>query len=82
MSGYTNIKRGVRQGCVKFPDLFNLYSETIVREIEDLNGVDDTMLIADAEEKIQALLDRVIVESEKMALTLNQKKTKYMVISK
>ena len=92
MSGYTNIKRGVCQGCVLSPDLFNLYSETILREIKDLNGfiisghnvtnlryADDTMLIADSEEKIQALLDRVTVESEKMGLTLNQKKTKYMI---
>ena len=93
--GYTNIRRGVRQGCVLSLDLFILYSEAILREIEDLNGfiisghdvtnlrcADDTMLIADSEEKIRALLDRVIVESEKMGLTLYQKKTEYMIISK
>ena len=87
-SGYTNIKREVRQGCVLSPDLFNLYSETVLREIEDLNGLiisghnvtnlryaDDTILIAVSEEKIQTLLDRVIVESEKMGLILNQKHT-------
>ena len=77
------------------PDLFNLCSETILREIEDLNCfiisghnvtdlryADDTLLIADSEEKIHALLDRVIVESGKMGLTLNQKKTEYMLISR
>ena len=90
MSGYRNIKRGVRQGCELSPDLFNLYSETILREIEELSGhnvtilryADDTILVADSEEKIQALLDSVIVESGKMGLNLNQKKSQYMVISK
>ena len=77
------ILRRVRQGCVLSPDLFNLYREKVLREIEDLNGfiisghnvtnlryADDTMLIADSEEKIQALPDRVIVESKKIWLTL------------
>ena len=95
MSGFTNIKKGVHQRCVLSPVLFNFYREKILREIEDLNGfiisghnvtnlryADDTMLIADSEERIQALLDRVIVESEKMGLTLNKKKTEYMIISK
>ena len=66
-------------GCVLSPDFFNLYSETIVSVIEDVNGAiisghnvtnlryaDDTILIADSEEKIQVLLDRVIVASEKI----------------
>ena len=65
MGLYTNIKRGVRQGCELSPDLFNLYSETISREIEELNGfiisghnvtnlrhADDTTIVADSEEKI------------------------------
>ena len=94
MSGCTNIKRGVRQGCVLSPELFNLYRKTMLRKIEDLNGfiisghvtnlryADDTMLIADSEENMQALIDRVIVESEKIGLTLNQKKKEYMIISK
>ena len=60
----------LRQRCALSPDLFNLHNETILREIEDLNGyilsgrnvtnlryVDDTLLIADSEEQIQALSD-------------------------
>ena len=39
LSDFKPIKRGVRQGCVMSPDLFNLYSETILRNIEDCQGM-------------------------------------------
>ena len=63
LSEYTNIKRGVRQGSVMSPDLFNLYSEVILRNLdeserlkangENLNNLryaDDTSLLAGSEE--------------------------------
>ena len=81
------IQKGVRQGYVLSPDLFNLYSKTIMSTVQDLEGVqigdmdisnlrysDDTALIADSNEKLQKILDRVVLESEKKGLAMNCKK--------
>ena len=95
LSDYINIKRGVRQGCVMSPDLFNYYSELILRNLEQERGLkvgghnitniryaDDTILIAESEKDLQRLLDVVVRESDKRGLSLNYKKTECMVISK
>ena len=94
-SDFKPIKRGVRQGCVMSPDLFNIYSEIILRNLEDSTGLkvngenlnnlryaDDTALMAGSEKELQLLLDIVVKESEAMGLSLNVKKTECMVVSK
>ena len=91
------IRRGVRQGCVLSPVLFNTYSEEAIQNalsevtagikvngqiVNNLRFADDTLLLAGSLEELQFLIDRVVVGSEKSGLTLNIKKTCFMVISK
>ena len=88
------IRKGVHQGCILSPCLFNLYAEYImgntwleesqtgikiaVRNINNLRYADDTTLMAESEEELKSLLLRVKEESEKAALKLNILKTKIM----
>ena len=95
ISDYTPIQRGVRQGCVLSPILFNIYTELIFRQFENLKGttiggmnisnlryVDDTVLVSDTKDGLQELVTEAKVESEKAGLGMNVKKTKTMVVSK
>ena len=88
------IGKGVRQGCILSPCLFNLYAEYIVRNtgleeaqagikiarrnINNLRYADDTTLMAESEEELKSLLMTVKEESEKVGLKLNIQKTKIM----
>ena len=94
-SDYKKIKRSVRQGCVLSSDLFNIYSEMILRELEDIKGMkiggynchnlryaDDTVLIASSEEVLQRMTHVISKESLKMGLSFNAKKSECMSISK
>ena len=88
------IEKGVHQGCILSPCLFNLYVEYITRKtgleetqagikiagrnINNLRYVDDTTLTAESEEELKSLLMKVKVESEKVGLKLNIQKTKIM----
>ena len=89
-------RKGVCQGCISSPCLFNLYSEYIMknaglqdaqagikiagRNINNLQYADDTTLMAENEE-LKSLLMNVQEESEKIALKLNIQKTKIMASS-
>ena len=88
------IGKGVLQGCILSPCLFNLYAEYIMRNaglqetqtgikiagrnINNLRYADDTTLMAENEEEFKSLLMKVKVESEKVGLKLNIQKTKIM----
>lgn len=91
------IKRGVRQGCVLSPMLFNMYSESIFqnaledaedgikvngRLVNNLRYADDTIMIADSCEGLQRLLDRLSTVGDSMGLKINTTKTKVMVINR
>ena len=84
------IGKGVRQGCILSPCLFNFYAEHILRNtgldeaqaginiarrnINNLRYADDTTIMVEAEEELKSLLLEVREESEKSDLKLNIQK--------
>ena len=75
--------KGVHQGCILSPCLFNLYAENIIqnarlagRNVKNLRYVDNTTLMAESEEELKSLLMKVKEKSEKAGLKLNIQKTK------
>ena len=89
---WLQIRKGVHQGCILSPCLFNLYAQYIMRNagldkahagikiagrnINNLRYADNTTLIAESEEELKSLLMKVKEESEKAGLKLNIQKTK------
>ena len=86
--------KGVRQGCILSPCLFNLHAEYIMRNarldeaqagikiagrnINNLRYADDTTFMAESKEELKNLLMKVKEESENVGLKLNIQKTKIM----
>ena len=88
------IGKGIRQGYILLPCLFNLYVDYIIRiarldeaqpkikisrrNINNLRYADDITLMAESKEELKSLLMKVKEESEKVGLKLNIQKTKVM----
>ena len=91
------IGKGVHQGCILSPCLFNLYAEYIMqnarldeaqarikisgKNINNLRYADDITLMAESEEELKSLLMKVKEESEKVGLKLNIQNMKRMASS-
>ena len=88
------IRKGVRQGCLSSPCLFNIHAEYIMRNarldeaqagikiarknINNLRYADDTTLMAESKEELKSILMKVKEESETVGLKFNIQKTKIM----
>ena len=91
------IEKGVRQGCILSPRLFNLDAEYIIRNtgldeaqagikisrrnISNLRCADDTTLMTESKEEFKNLLMKVKEESDKSGLKLSVQNTKIMAYS-
>ena len=89
------IGKGVGQGCILLPCLFNLFAEYIMRNaglneaqagikiagryISNLRYADDTTLLAESEEELKKLFMKVKEEGEKAGLKLNIQKAKITI---
>ena len=95
LSEWKSVKRGVWQGCVLSPDLFSLYSEMILRDIEGIGGItvrgrninnvrfaDDKIFVAETEKELLEILDAGVTSSEAKGLMLNCKKTVSVVFTR
>ena len=97
MMNWFQIGKGVCQGCILSPSLFNVYAEYIMRNagleeaqagikiagrnINNLRYADDTTLMAESEEELKSLVMKVKQESEKVGLKINIQKKKIMASS-
>ncbi|XP_012544182.2 transposon TX1 uncharacterized 149 kDa protein [Bombyx mori] len=90
-------RKGVRQGCILSPVLFNIYGEYIMRrtcegwdggvtiggvKLSNLRYADDTTLLAANESEMTALMSKLEKISLELGLAINRSKTKVMVIDR
>ena len=91
------IRKGVCQGYILSPFLFNLYAEYIMRNagldeaqagikiakrnINNVRFADHTTLMTESEEELKSLLMKVKEESEKLASTFRKLRSRYLVPS-
>ena len=98
LTEWFSIKKGVRQGCLMSPMLFNFYSEEVMRQaVDELTGTgitisgqvfnnlryaDDIVLIATSPAGLQSLLNEVDKVSGEFQLEINSRKTKVMAATR
>lgn len=97
MSDWFKVNKGVRQGCILSPYLFNIVSEMVMREalenydggvliggrkINNLRYADDIVLLASSLTELQDLLNRVVTAGSKYNMHINAAKTKVMSLNK